>query len=228
MTTALRSPAGAGRKEVEFDLAPPAGVRTRRLPELGAGLLLVVVCMLGVLWWQASSTARQPALALQVPVERGEVVELSDLQVVQIDTDDAVNFLSDADAAVIVGRTALVDLPAGALVSPSMFTAGSTLETGEGVVGLSLEAGQLPSLRLTTGDIVAVVLTPSPGDPKAFDDTIDGTLLVERAAVVEVEPVGVQGGLFVALQVGEQDAARVATAASSSRVRLIQVSEVQQ
>ena len=69
--------------------APPDNLRRRRMPEMAGGLLLVLVCALGALWWQASSTERQPVLALRNSVERGDVVQLEDLQVVSIDTDQA-------------------------------------------------------------------------------------------------------------------------------------------
>jgi len=218
-----------GHAEQNINLGPvPSPGRKRRLPEMAAGLLLVAVCALGALWWLTSSTDRQPVLALRAPIERGQVIELADLQVVNIDTDQAIVVLADTEAAQVVGRVARTDLPAGTLVIPAQFSSGSTLGINEGVVGMSLEAGQFPSLALAPGDSVAIVLTPSPGDPRAFGDAIEATVLVSRAEVVEVAQLGVQGALFVAVQVGEDEAARVAAAAATNRVRLIQVSEVEQ
>ena len=81
---------------------------------------------------------------------------------------------------------------------------------------------------MSPGDAVSVVLTPSPGDPRAFADDVDATVLVDRATVVEVAQIGVQSGLFISVQVDEGDAAKVAAAAATNRVRLIQVSEVEQ
>lgn len=218
-----------GHAETNITLGPAASHSTkRRLPEMAAGVLLVAVCAMSALWWQASSTERQPVLALRNDVERGQVIELDDLQVVGIDSDQPIEVLGDTQSAAIIGRVARTDLAAGSLVTRSLFSDGSALGVGEGVAGIALEAGQFPSLSLSPGDVVAVVLTPSPGDPRAFDDNLEATVLVERAAVVEVAQVGVQGGLFVSIQVDEADAARVAAAAATNRVRLIQVSEVQQ
>lgn len=218
-----------GHAEQNINLGPvPNQARKRRLPEMAAGLLLVAVCALGALWWQTSSTDRHPVLALRASVERGQVIELVDLQVVSIDTDQPIAVLADTEAVQIVGRVARTDLPAGTLVIPPQFSSGSTLGIDEGVVGMSLEAGQFPSLALSPGDAVAIVLTPSPGDPRAFGDTIEATVLVDRAEVVEVAQLGVQGALFVAIQVDEDEAAQVAAAAATNRVRLIQVSEGEQ
>lgn len=218
---------GNGRGGPHFDLAPTKGTAgRRRLPEIAGGVLVVAVCALTALWWQASSTEQTPVLALRNGVERGEVITVDDLQVVGIGSDDSLAVLTEAQAGLVIGRVARTDLPAGALITAEQFSDGSLITTGEGVVGLSLEPGQFPSISLSAGDAVAVVLTPAAGDPRAFDgDTVEASTLVERATVVEVSQVGVQGHLFVAIQVGEDDAARVASAASVNRVRLIQVAE---
>ncbi|MEZ5278956.1 MAG: SAF domain-containing protein [Acidimicrobiales bacterium] len=230
MTTQLRErPKVNGHKhdDSKFDLAPTATRKTRRrVPEAIAGALVVIVCALGVLWWQASATEQTPVLALRNPVERGHVIILEDLQVVGIGSEDQVAVLRSDQAALVVGRVARTDLPAGALITAEQFSDGSLISSGEGVVGLALEPGQFPSLALSAGDAVAVVLTPTAGDPRTFDaDTIEGAVLVNDATVVEVSQVGVQGYLFVAIQVSEEDAAKVAAAASANRVRLIQVAE---
>ncbi len=213
-----------GHREERFDLdAAPSAKGQRRLPEIAAGMLVIAVCALGALWWQATGSEKQPVLALRGDVERGQVITVDDLQVVGIDADAAVAVLADTDSALVVGRTARSDLPSGTLIVTSQFLDGSLIEAGDGVVGLSLEAGEFPSLTLAAGDTVGVVLTPAAGDPRAFSEDVEATVLVERAMVVEVSSVGAQGHLFVSLQVGEDDAARVAAAASADRVRLIQV-----
>ncbi len=206
-----------------LDLAAAPAARRRRIPEIAAGLLVIAVCAIAALWWQSSSTETESVLALRHPIERGQVLEVGDLQVVGIDTDAEVSVLADTESAQIVGQTARSDLPAGALVVPEQFAEGSLLESGQGVVGLLLEAGQFPTLSLSAGDTVGVVLTPAASDPRAFDESIETTLLVDEAIVAEVGEVGVQGRLFISIEVAESEAARVAAAASANRVRLIQV-----
>ena len=207
----------------KLDLAPVPAARSRRLPEVAGGLLVIAVCAIAALWWQSSSTETESVLALRHPIERGHLLEVGDLQVVGLDTEADISVLADTESALIVGQVARSDLPAGALVVPEQFAQGSLLESGQGVVGLLLEAGQFPTLSLSVGDTVGVVLTPAASDPRAFDETTETTLLVERATVAEVGEVGVQGRLFISIEVAEGDAARVAAAASANRVRLIQV-----
>ncbi|MGE0138510.1 MAG: SAF domain-containing protein [Ilumatobacteraceae bacterium] len=227
MTATLTKPRdrnGSAPPAFDLDTAPTVPGR-RRMPEIAAGVLVILVFALGALWWQASTTQRTEVLAVRASVERGHVMTVNDLQLVGIDSDDNLAVLRESDAAAIVGRVARTDLAAGALVTRELFSTSSLIGSGEGVVGLSLEAGQFPSLRMATGDVVSVVLTPSASDPRGFDAASPANVLVARATVVEVEAVGVQGRLFVAVQVGEADAARVAAAASANRVRLIQVAE---
>ncbi len=215
---------GNGEGRFDLDAAPSVG-RQRRLPEIAAGALVIVVCALAALWWQAASSDKQQVLALRGDVERGQVIAVEDLQVVGVDADSAVAVLAETESGSVVGRSARTALPAGTLVVESQFSEGSLLEPGDGVVGLSLDAGEFPSLSLAVGDQVGVVLTPAAGDPRSFETDVDAHVLVDRAIVVEVSPVGTQGGLLVSLQVREGDAARVAAAAAGDRVRLIQVFE---
>lgn len=225
MTATLRPPRRPAVNPPTFDLdAPASGTGKRRAPEVVAGLLVILVFSLGALWWQTSSTEQVEVLALRSAVLRGHVMTVEDLQVVGISSDDDLTVMAATDAATIIGRVARTDMAAGALIAAEQFSAGSLIEPGDGVVGLSLEAGQFPSMSLAPGDVVAVVLTPGTIDATATKSAA-GNVLVDRALVVEVESVGVQGRLFVAVQVDENEAASIASAASANQVRLIQVAE---
>ena len=194
------------------------------------GLLLIVGGALGALIWQINATRTTPVLAMANEVEHGEIVELNDLQLVEIRSADQLNVLGANDTASVVGRIARTDLAPGTLVTAEHVTDGSVIELGDGVVGLALSNGQVPSLRLRPGDIIDVVLTPPSSSDDPFVD-IDAALsgigekvLVDRAVVVEFVPLD-NGGLFVALTMGEEEAALTARAGSLDRVRLVAVGE---
>mgnify|MGYP000981135799 CR=1 FL=1 len=140
MTATLTKPRDRnGSPPPAFDLdAAPTVAGRRRLPEIAAGVLVILVFALGALWWQASTTQRTEVLAVRVPVERGHVMTVDDLQLVGIDSDDNLAVLRESDAAGIVGRVARTDLVAGALVTRELFSTSSLIGSGEGVVGLSL------------------------------------------------------------------------------------------
>lgn len=224
MATALQRRMAADKKS-EFDLEPPRRSRSRT-PEIALGLLIVAAFGLASLWWFTSVTEKVEVLALGNAVERGEVLELEDLVVVSLNTDDVLATIDRLGADQIVGRVALTDLAVGTVVTPSQFAADDALEVGEGVVGVELDAGEIPARRLLPGNTVSVVLTPRPGSTEELRDggALEvGEVLVEVAVVVEAAPVGAQGRQFIALSMTEAEAQVVAVAASQQRVRLIQI-----
>ena len=216
---------GNGTSSPEFGIEPPKTSRSR-LPEIALGILIVAAFGLGALWFFTQATEKVEVLALAGSIDRGELVELEDLVVVRINTEDELATVARTDSGAVIGRVALSDLPAGTVITPSMFAAGDALEIGEGVVGLELDAGQVPSTRLLPGNTVSVVLTPRQG---ATDELREGgalelgEVLVDAAVVVESTPVGGQGRQFVALSMTEEEAQAVSVAAALQRVRLIQV-----
>ena len=215
------------RSAPAFDLdGPGSGVKKSRVPELALGVLVLVVSALAALWLFTTSSDRTEVLALANQVERGEVLGIEDLVTVEIASDEALVVLRPEQATEMIGRVALTDLPAGVLAVPSQFAEASPLVAGEGIVGLDLTSGQVPSSRLTPGTTVSVILTPTSTDAGAVSagDVGDlGELLVDTAIVVETVPRGGQGGVYVALSMSEADARAVSVAASLDRVRLVQV-----
>ena len=191
-STLQRGTAPDKGRVAEFDLETPRTTRSR-LPEIALGVLIVAVFGLTSLWWFTSATEKVEVLALANAVERGEVLELEDLVVVSINTDDVLATIDRFGSGQIVGRVALTDMAAGTLVTPSQFAADDALEAGEGVVGLELDAGQIPALRLLPGNTVSVVLTPRQGSTEQLrhGGALEaGEVLVEAAVVVESSPVG--------------------------------------
>lgn len=234
MTTTQRLGDGVLRssKGDVFDLDAAETPRAKsRLPEIATGILLVVGFGLAALWWQTSSTSTRPAIALGVPIERGQVIELGDLQLVQLASDDPIRVLGESDSGMVVGRVALTDMASGTLLTSDHVSEAPAISPGFAVVGTALQAGDYPSLALRVGDVVDVVLTPSTTEQDAFGADRDGALaaaaesvLVQGVEVVEVATLGNQSGLFVALAMSETEAAMVARADAEDRVRLVQVS----
>lgn len=213
-----------------FDLEPPQTGRRSRFPEVAVGLLLIVGGALAALIWQINATSTTPVLAMANRVEQGEIVELDDLQLVEIRSADQLNVLRAADTANIVGRIARTDLAVGTLVTADHVSDGSVIALGDGVVGLSLTNGQVPSLRLRPGDRIDVVLTPPTSSDDPFVDlasalaAVDEQVLVEGAEVAEFVSLD-NGRLFVALSMREDEAALTARAGALDRVRLVAVGQ---
>lgn len=198
-------------RDMAIEAAPTS--RRARIPELLLGLALTVGFALAVLVWHANSTQRDAALALAVPVERGETITADHLEVIYLGTDDTVARLDPSHSVDIIGRVAAADLEAGSLVTTSNVVDVPALGPGQGVVGLALDPGQYPAGRLSPGDVVNVVVTGE-------GDTL---VIAEAATVFSVEDLGGQGRRFVSLKASEEDANRVAAAAESGPVRLVLV-----
>ena len=189
---------------------PEPAVRRVRVPQLTLGVVLAGLAAVGFVLFNAASVQRTPVLALASDVQRGQVLQLEDLRVVHVGTDDVLALIPSDRSDLLVGRAAITDLSAGTLVTTDQVTAGAALTPGAGVVGLALAPGQYPTPRLAIGDLVSVV------------EVSDGLLvLVEAAEVVGIEPVGTQGQRFISLQTAEADAAVVAQAAATGQVRLV-------
>ena len=203
---------------------PPA--RRVRVPELVVGVALMVGFALAAVLWHMSSTSKQAALALSRPVPRGHVIEQRDLQVVYLSSDDNIAHLGRTEAGTLIGRVTLADLPAGALLTSGSVAPRVTIGPNEGVVGLALEAGQVPATSLLPGDLVNVIAGPaeSAGAGATTAATGANPVLATRAAVYGVEELGTQGRRFVSIKLPEQDANRVAAAAERGPVRLVLVS----
>jgi hypothetical protein len=219
---------GARAATARLGVEPPVSPRRRRTPELVVGVLFVVGSILGVLVLVTSGRDRTPVLALAGDVARGQVITEADLSTVYVGSDASIAHVSADAAGDLVGQAALTDLAAGAVVTPEQFAApAAVLEPGDAAVGLSLEAGQLPSLRLAPGDRVSVVA----GGGLAGGAEAEATRVVEAGEVVSVEELGdgTAGGQprwWVSIRAGEDEATRVAEAlAAEARVQLVLVGD---
>lgn len=197
-------------------VAPPKG--RVRLPELAIGLFVMVAFALGAVLWHLNSVDKSPALAVAASIERGETISAEDIRVVYVASDDVLARLGEREMSQIVGRVALVDLPAGTLMTRGLVADAVAIEAGDGVAGLSLEPGQYPALGLAPGDSVNVV--QSVDDAKGENP---GTSIARDARVFAVEDLASDRKL-VSIMTTEDDAEAVASAAGSGALRLVLVS----
>jgi hypothetical protein len=209
----------------------PSGMRIsptkprRNSALIAVGVLLMVGCGLiaAVLQMRATTKTAVLTVAHQVPV--GQVVRSSDLSTVSVSVSggDGLRVIPAADRSSVVGRTAVVALMPGTLVSRSQIGDGSAVTKGKVVIGLSLKPGQMPTSNLKAGDqVVLVSTTPANQAADAGANQPRAAVLVDRATVF-----GVEGGsrnndnTTVSVLIDEADAPAVAAAASASQVTLV-------
>jgi hypothetical protein len=201
-------------------LPPGQSGRSVRLPEIALGVLLVGVFALGSVLWQTSRAKKEQLVVLSHDLSRGDVVAERDLRAVDVNRGTGLDVVRWVDRASIVGRVALVDLPADAPLAPSMVGAVPPPDPANRLVGLRLEAGDYPGSDLRPGVLVDVVASPAAGAPGD-----QAPVVLARDALVRRVDAGDRdngnGSVSVTVEVPPDVAYRVSTAAGS--VRLVQV-----
>jgi hypothetical protein len=198
----------------------PVAAGTRRRRELVVGLLLAAVGALGALVLAMSGRDRVPVVSVAGDVERGQVIDESDLATTYIEANRPVAYVAGDQRDSLVGQAALEDIPAGAIVTDRQFGPPTAVTAaGEGTVGLSLEPGQLPALPLSAGDRVSVVAGSGTTGGASSGKVVDG------AEVVSADRADDQSASWwVSLRASEADALTLAAeAANGTRLQLVLV-----
>lgn len=193
--------------------APP---KLRRRPTLIAAAVAAIClgALVSVWAWNSASTA-QSVVAVRQTVERGQVIERSDLMSVQISVDPALKPLPATKIDELVGKRAALDIPAGGVVTAEQVTSSAVPAKGQSVVGVSLTPSMLPVGQVRVGDHVRVVTTAVKDEKaSALPDAID-------AVVVNVSRDEATGNTLVNVQVPHEQAPKVASQAASGDVALV-------
>ena len=203
------------------DLTPPSAprpdavqLRARRSPRLIAlGVLLVVLGGLGAAALFTMNANQEPVLVMAADVRRGEVVESTDVTVIEVPDTLTVDRLPASEVEQLVGHRARNDLPAGSF--PLARHVGTDpLPGGETLVGLRLPLGRLPHSDIPVASIVRIV-SLAEGDATAVE-----------AATMSL-PTLLDDGVTYALDVAVADAAAdaVARLAATDQVAVIVVGQ---
>lgn len=200
----------------EQAILPPSRQRRNRI-WLAASIVLVAVGALLTTFIVANLRDTIQVVAVRTDVPRGAIIAAQDLTTADINPDPALQTVPASQVAQVVGKRAAVDLPAGSLLTQSAFADVLIPSTGNSVVGLSLEPGQLPATPLRVGDKVRLVSTPKDqDDPATTAPTV--TIVAE---VVSAAALADTTKTRVDVLVKQADAALVAGVAATNRVALI-------
>jgi Flp pilus assembly protein CpaB len=217
MTTSIRDDKTVGRDSQATDdgIAPPP--KLRRKPELVA-IAIVAICLGAVVagWTWSATTNTQEVLVARTDIERGSIIEESDLTTVRLSSDPALTPVSADEFESVVGQRAAFDIASGSAVTPGSFSNASLPPTGQSVVGVALSPAQAPGLALHSGDRVRVVVTPAQDG-----DAPGGTPEYSDAEVVAVHVDDETGETVVDLLVRHEDAAVLAARIATGHVALV-------
>lgn len=117
-----------GGGDRESDPAWPK--RSMRLTHLVVGVLVMVSVALGAGLWHLRSPDQVTVLTLTRPIERGETLSAGDVRAVQVASNDDLAGIDAEAMPEVVGRTALIDLPRGTLLTPELTA--SAINVGDG------------------------------------------------------------------------------------------------
>jgi hypothetical protein len=178
--------------------------------------LLVLAGSAGAVFLSSQGQARVDVVALARPIQRGQIVTAADLATVKVSVDGGrVRVATPASASsAIVGRAALVDLPAGQLISPELVAAATPLADGSVAVGVRLPADALPADTLRAGEWVRIVRTDSSSGEA--QELVARAMVLSRSAPSSPGSggSGADGDSVVRLAVPSDSADAVAGAAS--------------
>lgn len=217
MTTSIRDDKTVGRDSQATDdgIAPPP--KLRRKPGLVA-IAIVAICLGAVVagWTWSATTNTQEVLVARTDIERGSIIEESDLTTVRLSSDPALTPVSADEFESVVGQRAAFDIARGSALTPGSFSNASLPPTGQSVVGVALTPAQAPGLALHSGDRVRVVATPGQDG-----DAPGGTPEYSDAEVVAVHVDDETGETVVDLLVRHEDAAVLAARIATGHVALV-------
>lgn len=154
-TTSIGS-IGGRRAAVDSRVLAPLRRRGVRLPELGIGIAVILVSVIGSLWWQSRGANSTRIAVAAGDVREGAILSIDDLAVVSISSDDELSLIAAAEAASVVGQRAVTDIAAGSPLMPAQFSELAPLSSSESLVGVVVDASRAP-LEIATGDLVDVV-----------------------------------------------------------------------
>lgn len=194
-------------------LARPPKVRRRPLVLMGA-IAAVLIGALAAVWiWTTSATATD-VVAVREAVQRGEVIDRADLEVVKVGLDPSLDIVPASRIDQVAGQRAATDLAPGGLLAAGSVRNEVLPKAGETLVGVGLAPTMHPAEPLLAGDRVRVVETPGQ-QGEVITAPVVMEAVVSRVTVLET------GDTLVDVLVPTQKAAELAARAATGRVALV-------
>jgi Flp pilus assembly protein CpaB len=196
--------------------------RLRRLDlRVAVGLLLMTVAVLGGASLIRSAQARSPALVAAGTVQPGEVIDASDLRVVEISAPAGVAYLPGSMRGEIEGQVAAEPLWEGKVLAPGSVSESSPLAAGTAAITLLLPPESAVGGDVQAGDHVAVLSSPGATEAGGEQDSATTILLTDVTVLSVRQASTAEGeGMLVTLTLRLEEARAVAEARASGRVDL--------
>ena len=196
--------------------AAPRQLQTRWLVAVAVLVLLGGAVLLYAVPLYSGHTT---VVVLARDVKMGSTLTAADLTTADVSVGPQVAVVRPQDQA-LLGKTALTDLSAGAVLSPRQIGDAPTLAAGQQVVPVRLKLGQRPQQGLTTGQQVLAV--PAPADPAApAGQSLSQAQPVRATVAAAGDPDPATGDVVVDLRVPDSDSISLARIAATGSLTLV-------
>jgi Flp pilus assembly protein CpaB len=197
--------------------------RLRRLDlRVVVGLLLMTVAVLGGASLIRTAQARTPVLVAANTVQPGEVIQRSDLRIVEMSVPAGVAYLSASAEGQIEGGVAAEPLWDGKVLGPGSVADAAPVGPGMVAITLLLPPESAVGGDIRSGDQVAVLSSPGADEAGGNQQNVATTILLSDVPVLSVDraTTSLGDGVFVTLTLRLEEARALAEARASGRVDL--------
>lgn len=181
-----------------------------------AGVLAVCVGGLGGALLYASASSTSSVIAVKRTVYRDQIITAEDLVVISLAAPIGLETVSSERLAEIVGKTAIIDLSAGGILTPAEFGE-PVVPPGSVRLGLRLGAGRLPASAADPGAAVLLVPVGRDGGEPPSGGSVPATI-----ATLPDEQA--DGSIVLDVTLSEAEATRIAQLAASGQLSVVRVS----
>lgn len=193
--------------------------RSRGRPAIiGLSIAIILLTGLAVGYLIQSAGQTRSVFVTATALERGDVIEGSDLTTIEVPKNERVEAFNREDSASLIGKYVTNKLSKGNLVGPSAVADAAPVDEGTSIVGVSLSTAQLPPYPLEAGDSIRLIDTPiNQGDPPSSTPNSIKAKVVRVSAEADAQT----GNTIVAVVVDKDQAADLAARAATGRVALV-------
>jgi hypothetical protein len=181
------------------------------MPFVALGSLLVIVCVLAYAYGAVRLGDRVEVLAVARSVAAGQAISALDLTQVTAAQDPGVQLVPASAVAQVIGRTAVVPLLPGTLLTRALIGDAAFPPAGKVTASVALKPGQYPQ-GLASGARVAVYVSANPAQNGRPAPAASAPTRLQ-AVVLGVDLAGDgQGATVITLLLDASDGARLAAA----------------
>ena len=150
--------------------------KKKRVPDMAVGIALIALGVIGSMTVYRSASATVSVVGVVSDLDRGQVIEASDIQAIRVSPETAQFFVDASNAGSLLGKSLTVSIKGGSPLSESMVSSESPLGLNEALTSAAVPAGNIPA-NLAVNDKVRLVLTPdatitNASPPLLFDEAV--------------------------------------------------------